>query len=286
MPPVTVAEIYRKARQGGYGVAGFCADSMDMALAILKAAEEAGAPVVVTLWQEDVKSVGLGYLESVVRYGASQARVPVAMMLDHGADLQICLRSILLGHSAVMIDASHRSLEQNIAVTRHVCEVAHAVSAIVEGELGTVRRSFENDGEYAEETVYTDPAQVRHYVEQTGVDALAVSVGSESGVLDTKTPLDYERLCAIANSTDAHLVLHGGSGISAADVQRAVASGVTAFRFASEMRVAYLNALETARAALPRTYPDTRPIFEPARDAARKLILARMEQLGCVGKAW
>ena len=286
MALVRVEEIYRRARLERYGVGGFCVENLDMALAIIRAAEEARAPVVAVLWQEDIKSVGPGYLEAIIKHGASQVKVPVAIMLDHGTDLAFCLESMLYGHSQVMIDASHNPFEENIKRTREVCELAHLVNVTVEGELGKIRRSFETTGDYAEETELTDPSQVPFFVKQTGVDALAISIGTESGIPCETPRLDFERLRAIASSTDAHLVIHGGSGTASEDVRQSIECGVTAFRFASELRIAYLDALETTRAALPHDYPDTRHIFGPARQAAKKLVLARMEQLGCVGKAW
>ena len=286
MPLVKVEEIYRKARQGGYAVSGFCVENLDMVLAILNAAEATRAPVVIVIWEADRQSVGGGYLEAVIRHGATCATVPVGIMLDHGTSLASCLQCIQDGHSAVMFDASHASLAENIHQTRQVCEIAHMLGALVEGELGTVRRSFESSGPYAEETVLTDPEQVASYVYETGVDALAISIGTESGIPSDRPRLDYDRLKAIAASTAAYLILHGGSGLSAEDVRQAVVNGVTAFRFASELRIAYLDALATARQALPPDFPDTRFIYPPARQAAQAVIQTRLEQMGCAGKAW
>jgi fructose-bisphosphate aldolase class II len=230
--------------------------------------------------------VGPGYLEAIVKHGAATARVPIAIMLDHGSSLQSCLRSILNGHSAVMIDASHESFDDNIQITREVCTLAHLLDVIVEGELGTVRRTFETTGSYAEQTIFTDPYQVPEFVKDTGVDSLAISIGTESGIPNAEPRLDFELLREISSSTDAYIVLHGGSGIRGEDVCLSVENGVTAFRFASEIRIAYLDALQAARTALPADYPDTRLIFGPAREAAKEKILTRMEQLGCAGKAW
>jgi ketose-bisphosphate aldolase len=286
MALVKVAEIYEKARQGGYGVAGFCVDGLGSALAILDAAEEAQAPVVAVIWQETIRSVGPGYLEAIIKHGAAQVGVPVGIMLDHGTDLTICLESIVQGHSMVMIDASHYEFEENIRRTRAVCDLAHRLGATVEGELGAIRRTFEKTGEFSEATTLTDPESVPVFVERTGVDALAVSIGTESGLLAETPQLDFERLRRIAASSDVHLVIHGGSGTPAADVCRMVDSGVTAFRFASEIWRAYLNAMREAQAKLPEDSPDTRHVFGPARQAAREMVLTRMEQLGCVGKAW
>ncbi|MFC1956997.1 class II fructose-bisphosphate aldolase [Chloroflexota bacterium] len=281
-----VAEIYNRAREEGYGVAGFCVDGLGTALATIEAAEKARAPVVVVIWQETIRAVGPGYLENIIKQGANGVKVPVAFMLDHATSLSACLGSIICGHSAVMIDASHFPFEENIKLTRQVCEIAHTVDVTVEGELGTIRRSFEKSGEFADETKLTDPSLVPSFVEQTGVDALAVSIGTESGIPSEIPKLDFGRLEKIARSTNAHLVIHGGSGTPHEDIRRAVGCGVTAFRFASELWVAYLDALEAARANLPRGYPDTRYVFGPARKAVENLILERMEHLGCVGRAW
>ena len=286
MALVRVAEIYERARKSGYGVAGFCVDGLGTTLAILNAANEARAPVVMVLWQEMVRAVGSGYLEAIIKHGASHIDVPVAIMLDHGTDLAMCLESMIHGHSAVMIDASHHSFEDNIRLTREVCDLAHLVNVAVEGELGAIRRTFEKTGEYAEETTLTDPSLVPIFVERTGVDALAVSIGNESGIPNKAPELDFERLVKIASSTNVHLVIHGGSGTPGDDVRRAVTCGVTAFRFASEIWVTHLKAIKTAQAGLPNDYPDTRYVFGPARKAAKKVVLERIEQLGCAGKAW
>jgi ketose-bisphosphate aldolase len=286
MALVKVAEIYRKARQGGYGVGGFCAENLEMIQAILTAAEETRSPVVVVLWEEDIKAVGPGYLEAIVRFGANQVSVPVAMMLDHGTSLQSCMTSMVNGHSCIMMDASHEDFAVNVRRTREVAKVAHTIDVMVEGELGTVRRSFETSGPYSDEMVMTDPDMVPKFVRESGADAVAVSIGTESGITKYPPVLDYDRLAAIASRTDAHLILHGGSGTAEDDVRRAVECGVTAFRFASEIRVAYLDALVEAKNNLPPDYPDTRMILQPARQAATQLIKLRMQHLGCVGKAW
>lgn len=286
MALVKVDEIYRRARAGGYGVGGFCAENLEMIQAILNAAEQTQSPVVVVLWEEDIKAVGAGYLEAIVRYGANQVKIPVAIMLDHGTSFASCFTAMLNGHTGVMIDASHEALEKNISITREVVRIAHLAGCLVEGELGTVRRTFENTGPYAEETVLTDPILLEEYVRNSGVDAVAVSIGTESGIPKQPPLLEYDRLVDIRKRTDAHLIIHGGSGTSADDVRQAVRCGVTAFRFASEMRLAFLEAFEQARNSLPPDFPDTRLIFQPARKAAEVMIKVRMEQLGCVGKAW
>ena len=285
MPLVKVEDIYRRAREGGYGVGGFCAENSDSIQAIIAAAEETRSPVVLALWQEDLLAAGPGYLEAFAQYAAQRSTVPVALMVDHASSLAFCLTCILNGHSGVMIDGSHLPLSENIRLTRQVCEIAHLVDVLVEGELGTVRRTFETTGPYAEQTVFTDPDEVAEYVTQSGADALAVSIGTESGISSQPLQMDFDRLRRIARATDAYLILHGGSGTPHEVLRALVREGITAVRFASALRIAYLDAIEQARDKLGRDYPDTRYILGPAKDAVRQVVAGYMHSLGCAGQA-
>ncbi len=285
MPLARAYDIYTRARRGGYGIGGFCAENLEMIQAIIGAAEETRSPLVLMLWQEDILAVGPGYLEEIARYAASRSTVPVAIMVDHASTLAFCLTCMLNGHTGVMFDGSHLPFAENIRLTRQVCEVAHAVGVLVEGELGTVRRTFEATGPYAQQTLFTDPDDVAEFVAQTGVDALVVSIGTESGISASEPHLDLDRLRRIARATEACLVLHGGSGTAHEVVQELVCEGVTAMRFASALRVAYMDAIEEGRRALGRDYPDTRRIYGPARDSVRSLVAGYMRSLGCAGHA-
>lgn len=285
MPLVRALDIYRRARQGGYAVGGFCAENLEMIQAIVGAAEETRSPLVLMLWQEDILAVGPGVLEAIARYAGERSAAPVALMVDHASTLAFCLTCMINGHTGVMFDGSHLPLVENTRLTREVCELAHQVGVLVEGELGTVRRTFEATGPYAGRAELTDPAEVAEFVAQTGVDALAVSIGTESGLSAVEPPLDFDRLRRISRATDACLVLHGGSGTPHEALRELVREGVTAMRFASALRVAHLDALEQARRALGRDYPDTRHIYGPARARVQALVADIMRSLGCAGRA-
>lgn len=284
MPLVRAMDVYRRAHEGHYAVGGFCAENLEMIQALVGAAEDTCSPLVLMLWQEDILSAGVGYLETIGRYAAERSAVPVALMVDHATSPESCLTAMLNGLSGVMIDASHLPLQQNIALTRRVCDMAHMAGVLVEGELGTIRRNFEFEGPYAERAKLTDPAEVAEFVAGSQVDALAISIGTESGVSGAPQ-LDYERLRAIAALTSVHLVLHGGSGTPFEDISRLASEGITAMRFASALRVAFLDAVEAGRAALGRDFPDTRLIYGAARDKVRAMAGDYMRALGCAGKA-
>jgi ketose-bisphosphate aldolase len=285
MTLVRVSDIYHRAHRGGYAVGGFCAENLEMIQAIIGAAEETRSPLVLMLWQEDILAVGPGVLEVIARYAGEHSSVPVAIMVDHAETLSFCLACMLNGHTGLMFDGSHLPLAENIRLTRQVCEVAHHVGVLVEGELGTVRRTFEATGSYAQKAALTDPSEVAEFVAQTGVDALAISVGTESGISASAPALDIDRLRRIARAVDTCLVLHGGSGTPPEVIEQLVREGVTAMRFASALRVAYLDTLEEARRALGHDYPDTRRIFGPAKASVQALVAGYMRSLGCAGRA-
>lgn len=283
MPIVETKKIYEKARLHGYGVAGFCAENLEMILAILQAANETQSPVVIALWEKDIEYAGEGSLEAVIANIAAKAVVPVGIMLDHGTSLESCLNAVELGHTCVMIDASHESFDRNIELTKEVCDAVHPMGVIVEGELGTIRRSFESEGAYARDSIFTDPDAAAEYIMKSDADAVAVSVGNESGFI--KHELDFARISGIRRKTDAHIIIHGGSCISDEDITKAVKCGATAFRFASENRITLLDGVEKARKELPLGFPDTRLIYKKAVKEVKKLISRRMLALGCVDKA-
>jgi ketose-bisphosphate aldolase len=285
MPLAKTLEIYRRAQRGGYAVGGFCAENLEMIQSIVAAAEETRSPFILMLWQEDIQAAGPGCLENIARYAAERSSVPIGLMVDHATTVEFAVTCMLNGHNGIMIDGSQLSLAENIHLTRQVCEIAHLADVLVEGELGTVRRTFERSGPFAEETRLTNPDEVAQFIAQTGADSLAVSVGTESGINEREPRLDIDRLRRISSVSDAYLVIHGGSGTSDANIRRLVESGMTAMRFASALRVTFLDGLEEARKARGRNYPDTRCIYGPAKERVKAAVAGYMRSLGSVNRA-
>jgi len=285
MPFATVREIYEKSREGNYAVGGFCAEHLYMVKAIVEAAEETRSPIIVFLWEKDIEAAGLGQLENMVLFEAKKATVPVSIMLDHGTSVKFCLKCIQHGHSGIMIDASHHPLEENIAITKQVVEVAKESGVFVEGEIGTISRTFEDTGAFSEPPKYTDPHEALQFAEGSGVDAMAISIGSASGLYHEKPRLDIQRLRQIRDLTEVYLILHGGSGLPADQIQHAIQEGISGIRFATEMRLAFFDAMDTKRKGLGCDHPDSRLILRSGADAAKAKIIRRMEQMGCAGKA-
>jgi fructose-bisphosphate aldolase class II len=256
-----------------------------MVKAIIEAAEEKRSPVIVFLWEEDIKMAGQGNLEGIVKTMAINSSIPVAIMLDHGTTVEFCIQCMFSGHTGVMIDASHDPLEENIATTRRVVDVAKMIDVFVEGEIGTISRTYEVTGQFSELPKYTDLEEAVKFANDSGVDAMAISIGSASGLYKEQPQLNFDLLRNIRKCTKVHLVLHGGSGIPPEQIQRAVAEGISGIRFATENRLAFFDAIEAKRKELGRDYPDSRLILRAGMDAAKACILERMDQMGCTGKA-
>jgi fructose-bisphosphate aldolase class II len=256
-----------------------------MIRAIVDAAEECHSPVIVFLWEADIEVAGKGYLEAIVKQAAMDASVPVAIHLDHGTSLKSCLNAIMSGHTGVMIDFAHLDFEENVAKSNKVVEICHLLDAWVEAELGTVPRTFESDGRYAEEKKLTDPVQAARFVELTGLDALAISIGEESGLYTSDDGMDIERLREIRNKTNIYLIMHGGSGTPPEQIEQVVDNGVVGIRFATEIRIAFFDTMEKVREKLGHDFPDTRKMQQPARDAVKLIVKERMKQMGSVGQA-
>lgn len=284
----TTKDMLLSAKAGGYAVGAFNAENMEMAMAIVAAAEELSAPVLIQTTPSTVKYAGLDLYFANVRALAERARVPVALHLDHGSSFELAKNAIAAGYSSVMIDGSHETLKDNIALTRRVVELAHKKGIPVEAELGKVGGK-EDDLDGGQGNGYTEPADAVCFVRETGVDSLAVAIGTAHGFYQGTPVLDVARLAAIRNALaaaglDLPLVLHGASGLSDESIRDCVREGICKVNFATELRVAYTKGVRETLAADPG-------VFDPKKYGAAgmrnvtELVMDRMKVCGCAGKA-
>ncbi len=223
---VTMNEILLPAKQGGYGVGFFNAVNVEMARAIIGAAEELKSPVIVGTAEILLPIMELQYVADYLIPMAKRASVPVCVHYDHGLTFERCMQALRLGFTSVMYDCSTAGYEENVEQVAKMVEICHAMGAAVEGELGHVgdnegKGRLENPSDY-----YTDPDTAADYVKRTGVDALAVAVGNAHGEYKFPPKLDFGRIETIAEKTGIPLVLHGGSGLSDDDFKTAVKKGI------------------------------------------------------------
>lgn len=279
---VTSNKMLQGARKGGYAIGAFNVENMEMIKAVLSAAEEMRAPVIL---QTTPSTVKFGTLETYLAIAEAEARkvnVPVCLHLDHGDSFQLAVQAIHAGYTSVMIDGSHRNFKENIEITKKVVEVAAACGIPVEAELGKV--GGKEDDLEADGDTNTDPEEAREFVDQTGISSLAIAIGTAHGFY-AKTPvLDKDRVSEIKKIVDIPLVLHGASGLSDEDVMECVQRGMSKVNFATELRVAYADAVKKLLAEKPETY-DPKKLDIVGMEAVKELVKNRIRICGCAGKA-
>lgn len=284
MPLVTLAEVLKRAEAESYAIGAFNCNNMEILQAIIEAAEAEAAPVIIQASQGAIKYAGLEYIVSLVRTAAASTWVPVVLHLDHGTDREQVLRVLRAGFTSVMVDGSKLPLEANIAMTRQVVEIAHAMGVSVEGELGRIGGTEEHVQVASWEETLTEPEEARRFVAETGVDALAVAIGTAHGRYRGVPRLDFDRLQVIRQLTGIPLVLHGSSGVPDEDVRRAITLGVRKVNIDTDIRIAFVEKMREVLTARPEEI-DPRRVLGPAKEAAREVIRHKMRVFGCAGQA-
>ncbi len=282
MPFVTSKEMLKKAQEGRYAVGAFNGDNLESVQAIIAAAEELQAPVMVQTTPSSVRYVTLGVFAGMVRALADQASVPVCLHLDHGDSYELAMDALRAGYSSVMIDGSKEVFEENAKLTASVVREAHQIGVPVEAELGKV--GGKEDDLDVKDGGYTLPDEAAEFVKKTGVDSLAVAIGTAHGVYKGVPVLDVERLSEIRKAVDIPLVLHGASGLTDEAVRECVSRGICKVNFATELRQAYTAAVRKALAEDPEAF-DPKTYGKRGREAVKQAVKDRILILGSAGKA-
>lgn len=283
MPLVPVKELLSAASDGNYAVGAFNCNNMEIVQAIIRAAVAEKSPVIIQASQGAIKYAGLEYIAALGRLAAEQAPVPVGLHLDHGTSFEQAVRCIAHGFSSVMIDGSKLPFEDNVSLTREVVKVARAVGVSVEGELGKIGGVEDDIFVSSREAAFTDPREAAEFVERTGVDSLAVAVGTAHGMYKGDPVLDFERLREINDILNIPLVLHGSSGVPAEDIQKAIQLGVRKVNIDTDVRAAFVGGIREILQASPEEI-DPRKILGPARDRMEEKIREKMRIFGSSGR--
>jgi fructose-bisphosphate aldolase class II len=254
----------------GLNVIGF-----EHAEAFIAAAEQSGKGLILQLSENAVKYRGaLGPIASALLVMAEQSKAPIALMLDHATDSKLAEQAMDIGFTAVMFDASKLPPEQNIAETRRIVELARTKGVFVEAELGEIGGK---DGVHAP-GVRTNPADASSFVAQTGVDALAVAVGSSHAMVEKVAELDFELIGQLAAAVSVPLVLHGSSGVAGSDLQKAAASGIRKINIGTEFNSVLTNSIKKQFDSQPNLV-DPRKYLGPARQAMQAKTVSYLELL-------
>jgi ketose-bisphosphate aldolase len=224
MPLVSLREVLKGTRERRFAVGAFNAMDHAFAEGILQAAEEMRTPVILAGGDFPGPDYARFIPYLLDRIGRSE--VPVCLHFDHGSSFEACARAVKSGYSSVMIDGSSLPFEDNVALTKRVVDMAHAYGVDVEGELGCIGSNWDSMEGEGTGSVHTDPESARVFVRETGIDALAVAIGTSHGLYRQAPDLDFGRLAAIRQRVDVPLVMHGSSGLSERDFSRAIDGGI------------------------------------------------------------
>lgn len=251
---VTLSELLKDAKEGQYAVGAFNVPNLEAIRGVIQAAEELNSPVILQHAEVHENLIGLEEIGPIMLQYARAAKVPVAVHLDHGATFEMCVKAIRMGFTSVMYDASSKEYEVNLAESKEIVKIAHAAGVSVEAELGHIFTSAVGGGEgrgsdssedYEDlEDVYTDPDLAKVFVEETGVDCLAIGFGTVHGIYLKEPKLDLNRISQIKEKIDVPFVMHGGSGVSEENYRIAIKNGICKINYYTYMNKAAGKAVQ------------------------------------------
>lgn len=300
MTVVSMKQLLEKANKKNYAVGAFNVNDMEIAEAVVRAAEAQKSPVIVQTSEGAIAYAGLKVLFEIVKTVIEDSKIPAAIHLDHGRNMDIIKKCIKIGYTSVMIDASHFEFDENIKLTKKVVRLAQKKNVSVEAELGTIGGAEESV--VSRKIIYTEPSAAKEFIDSTGVDALAIAIGTSHGAFKFagKAKLDINRLKQIKALVKTPLVLHGAScvpqdllarakkfgakienaeGVPDSQISLAVKNGINKINTDTDLRLAFTEAVRETLSKKPEEF-DPRKILGPARDSIQKIVEHRMKLFG------
>lgn len=281
---VSTRQLLLDAQKGKYAVPAFNVHNMETIQTVVEAAAELRSPIIVAATPGTMKYAGAEFFIKLVEICSNKYDIPIAMHLDHHESYDEIVNAIQIGTKSAMIDASHLSFEENVAMVKKVVDYAHRFDVTVEGELGILGGQEDDLVRDDKDSKYTNPVQAKEYVERTGIDSLAVAIGTAHGVYKEEPKLDFERLAEIRAVVDVPLVLHGASGVPAEQVKKAIELGITKVNIATELKMPFAETLRQVLVSKPNE-SDPRKYFGPAKEAMKKVAIEKILMCGSNGKA-
>ncbi len=284
MALVNMKDMLEDAKRHKYAVGAFNVLNIESLQGILEAAVELKSPVIINIAEVHFDYVDMEAMAPVVQRAAQLAPIPVALHLDHGLSLQTIVRAIRCGFTSVMYDGSEYPLEENIRRTKQIVDICHSVGVTVEAELGQVTggEGGSKEGTVAEPSLFTDPQEAAIFVEETGVDALAVAIGTVHGLYKGEPKLDFDRLAEIARRVDIPLVLHGGTGVPDEDFKRAIQLGICKVNFYTQTSIAAVNRIKERLRKEPDLIKFPELLLE-AKIGIKETVKRQIQVFGSVG---
>ncbi|UVI30957.1 class II fructose-bisphosphate aldolase [Paenibacillus spongiae] len=286
MALVNMDEMLIRAKEEKYAVGAFDLINMEFAEAILAGAAKLNAPVILSTAAVHFDYVNMESLAPSLVKLAQDAPIPVALHLDHGSSLEMAVQAIRLGYTSVQVDTAHLPFEENVKVTKEIVKIAHSVNVSVEGELGYVSGHEGDHGESRfdqDEPIYTDPADALRFVEETGIDCLAVSIGTVHGLFKGEPRIDLDRMQTINNKVSVPLVIHGGSGLSEETYKKLIECGMAKINFYAELSKAAVQSIQNNLNRNPETTNITQ-VLAGIRPSVQERVESRIKVWGSDNK--
>ena len=281
---LSTRDMLKKAQENGYAVPAFNIHNLETIQAVIEVASELKSPVIIAGTPSTIEYAGGDYIVSILEVAARKHDIPIAIHLDHFEDVNKIKQYIDSGFKSCMIDASMKSFEENIEIVKEVVKYAHSKDAVVEAELGKLV-GIEDDLIVDEkEAIYTDPNQAKEFVERTGIDSLAIAIGTAHGLYKGEPKLDFDRLKEIREKVNVPLVLHGASDVPDELVKRAISLGICKVNVATDLKIPFSNAVKKYFIENP-SENDPRKYMTPGKEAMKKVVAHKIMICGSFGQA-
>jgi fructose-bisphosphate aldolase class II len=284
MPLISMNAFLPDAKSKKYAVGQFNMNNLEFAQAIVEAAMELRSPFIYGVSEGALKYMGIEFTVAIAEAAAKKSGLPIALHLDHGSSFEVAMKCIRAGFSSVMFDGSHYPFEENVRLTKEVVKAAHAMGVSVEGELGTIG-GVEDDLSVGEENAnLANPEEAIRFYEETGVDCLAIAVGTAHGMYKGEPRIRFDIIEKVASAIPVPIVLHGGSGVPDEMIRRSIQAGVGKINVNTENQVACTQAIREVLGKDKEVY-DPRKYLAPARSAMVEVVKAKMRLFGSDNRA-
>ena len=281
---VSMNEFLPQAKANQYAVGQFNMNNLEFAQAIMEAAIQLKSPVIYGVSEGALKYMGIEFTVAIAEAAAKKSGLPIALHLDHGSSFEVAMKCIRAGFSSVMFDGSHYSFEENIRLTKEVVKAAHAMGVSVEGELGTIGGVEDDLSVDEKDASLAKPEEAIRFYEETGVDCIAIAVGTAHGMYAGEPKIRFDIIEKVASAIPVPVVLHGGSGVPDEMIRKSILSGVGKINVNTENQVACTETIRSVLAKDAKVF-DPRKYLTPARQAMVDVVKSKIELFGSAGKA-
>ncbi|HZG83305.1 class II fructose-1,6-bisphosphate aldolase [Paenibacillus sp.] len=284
MPLVSMNEFLPKAKANKFAVGQFNMNNLEFAKAITEAAMAEKSPFIFGVSEGALKYMGIEYTVAIAEAAAKQSGLPIALHLDHGSTFEVAMKCIRAGFSSVMFDGSHHSFEENIRLTKEVVKAAHAMGVSVEGELGTIGGVEDDISVDEADAALAKPEEAIRFWEETGVDCVAIAVGTAHGMYKGEVKIRYDIIEEVAKAIPVPIVLHGGSGVPDEAIRLSISAGVGKINVNTENQVACTDAIREVLNKDANVY-DPRKYLTPAKNAMVEVVRSKIRLFGSSNQA-